>query len=62
MKDVVQFTTGPDAPSDTLQVLCILADWNPVCSHLEAKLEEANNTLDLERQDNKSSLSQHIQV
>lgn len=62
MKDVVEFTAGPNAPCDMLQVLCILADWNPVCKHLEARLEEANHALDIQRQENQSSPSQHIQV
>ncbi|GMH36418.1 hypothetical protein BSKO_04286 [Bryopsis sp. KO-2023] len=62
MKDVDNLTVGPDAPSDMLIAVCVLAKWNPVCNRIEAKLEEANHQLTEDRENNKSSPAGHIQV
>lgn len=45
LKDLDTAVFGPTAPGDTLQVLCVLADWNPVCAKVEAQLEAANGAL-----------------
>lgn len=62
MKDVAKATTGKNAQSDMLHVICLLSSWNPVCAHVEVGLEEANYVLDTEKQCNESSPSSHIQV
>ncbi|KAG2450484.1 hypothetical protein HYH02_004985 [Chlamydomonas schloesseri] len=45
LRDLDSAVWGATAPGDTLQVLCVLADWNPVCAKVEAVLEAAHGAL-----------------
>ncbi|EFJ47483.1 hypothetical protein VOLCADRAFT_91846 [Volvox carteri f. nagariensis] len=42
LRDLESQVLGQTAPSDTLIVLCVLADWNPVCARVEAQIEAAH--------------------
>lgn len=60
--DVDAQTTGSGVPADTLFVLVVLADWNPVCSKVEAQAEAAHGQLAAEAAANAGSESARIKV
>lgn len=62
LAEVTSTVLGPAPPPDTLYVLCVLADWNPVCSRVEAALEAANGRLAEEAAGNKGAEAGRIQV
>ncbi|KXZ56261.1 hypothetical protein GPECTOR_1g228 [Gonium pectorale] len=62
LKDVDGQVVGPGAPSDTLVVLCVLADWNPVCARVEAALEAAHGGFCEEQQQRSGSEAARIKM
>lgn len=62
LADVDKLVVSKDAARDMVMVLCILADWNPVCFKLENHLQAANFELKEEAAANSSSEAGHVRV
>ncbi|GIM00672.1 hypothetical protein Vretimale_5616, partial [Volvox reticuliferus] len=62
LRDLSSQVMGQGAPSDTLIMLCVLADWNPVCARVESQLEAAHGQFTEEAAGRSGSESARIKM
>lgn len=62
MLEVEQRVKGGGAPQDTLVLLCLLADWSPVCHKLEGQLGGAHFELQEQAAADPTGPAAHVQM